>query len=334
MTMPAEWAPHVGTLMGFPHTTYDGDVPLFVARQAWGNVARAIAAFEPVTMAVHQEDLGELHGQLSGVVAPFVVDLDDAWLRDSGPTFVADAEKRVAVDWTFNGWGNQHWATWQHDAALGGVLGAAFGDVVRPSALVNEGGGIEVDGAGLLVVTETVQLDPHRNGAWSKTGVETELMAQLGVDTPIWIPRGLAGDYGEFATRGHVDLVVKFIAPSVALVHRQTNPDHPDASLFSEVASLLSARGVDVIPLDGPTRVDVDGALCDWSYVNCYPTNGGLIVGTFDDPADDGAIATLSEAFPGRTISTVDARVLFSLGGGVHCITQQIPLLEEPPCAP
>ncbi len=329
MTMPAEWQPHSSTIMGFPHTTYDGEVTLEIARQAWGSVARAISHFEPVTMVVHESDRAALDESLLGIVQPLEVELDDAWLRDSGPTFVVDHGELHAVDWTFNGWGNQDWANWHHDAKLGKFLGDHFGAHVRSSTLVNEGGGIEVDGAGLLVVTETVQLDPERNRRWSKSEVNAELMEQLGVDTPIWIPRGLAGDYGPFATRGHVDLVVKFVAPGVALVHRQQNRDHPDFALFHEVAHLLEARGVEVIALDGPRRVEANGSLCDWSYVNCYPTNGGLIVGTFNDEADEAAIATLSRAFPGREISTVDAQVLFRLGGGVHCITQQIPVAEE-----
>jgi len=333
MTMPAEWQPHVGTIMGFPHTTYGSDIALADARTAWGSVAKAIARFEPVTMVVHPSDRAALDDQLHGIVQPVEVALDDAWLRDSGPTFVVDDQRLLAIDWTFNGWGAQDWSSWHHDAALAKFLASHLGTAVRSSALVNEGGGIEVDGSGLLVVTETVQLDPHRNGTWSRSSVEAELIEQLGVQAPIWLPSGLAGDYGPFATRGHVDLVVKFVAPRVALVHRQQNPDHPDFELFPLVSAILAARGVEVLPLDGPQRIEVDGALCDWSYVNCYPTNGGLIVGTFGDDADDQAIATLEMAFPGREIATVDARVLFSLGGGVHCITQQIPLTQEPSCA-
>jgi agmatine deiminase len=285
-------------------------------------------------MVVHPHDLEAWADQLFGVVQPLPVAIDDAWLRDSGPTFVVRDGQLHAVHWVFNGWGAQAWASWENDANVGAVLGEHFDATVHRSTLVNEGGGIEVDGAGLLVVTETVQLDPGRNGTSSKREVSAEFMAQLDVEEPIWIPRGLAGDYGPFATRGHVDLVVKFIAPAVALVHRQTNPDHPDFPLFREVATILESRGVTVIALDGPRRVDVDGALCDWSYVNCYPVNGGLIVGTFDDPADEQALSTLSDSFPGRTVTAVDARVLFSLGGGVHCITQQVPSEEELPCVP
>jgi agmatine deiminase len=329
MTMPAEWQPHAGTIMGYPHTTYDGEVSLDVARAAWGAVAQAIQRFEPVTMVVHPDDRAVFDRDLGSSVQGIEVPLDDAWLRDTGPTFVVREGKLHAVDWTFNGWGAQDWADWQHDAELARFLSSHFGAPASSSTLVNEGGGIEVDGAGLLVVTETVQLDPHRNGSWTKRQVEVELMAQLGVDEPIWIPRGLAGDYGPFATRGHVDLVVKFIAAGVALVHRQTNPNHPDYELFGEVSRLLEARGVEVIPLNGPTRIDLNGSLCDWSYVNCYPTNGGLIVGTFNDDADDAAMATLAETFPGRELAPVDASVLFSLGGGVHCITQQIPSVKE-----
>ncbi len=327
MHLPAEWERHSHTWMGFPRTTYGASTSLTDARTAWANVARAIAPFEPVRMVVHPENRDEFTALLGDVVEPLFLEIDDAWLRDTGPTFVVGDGELIAVDWTFNGWGGQAWASWSHDARVARAI-AEFqlpsGSIVH-SPLVNEGGGIEVDGAGLLVLTETVQLDPGRNPGWSRDDVAREMSAQLGTDEPIWIPHGLAGDYGEFATRGHVDLVVKFCAPGIALVHHQENPDHPDFGYFSVVEKLLKDRGVEVIALPGPKTVTVDDELCDWSYVNCTLVNGGLIVGTYDDPADDRAMEILSEAFKGRTIIPVDARTLFSLGGGVHCITQQVP---------
>ncbi len=90
--------------------------------------------------------------------------IDDAWLRDSGPTFVLDDDGRLgAVDWIFNGWGARSWARWDHDALVAGAVGEAAAAAPIVSTLVNEGGGILVDGQGTVVVTQTVQLDPFRN---------------------------------------------------------------------------------------------------------------------------------------------------------------------------
>lgn len=42
-------------------------------------------------------------------------------------------------------------------------------------------------------------------------------------------------------------------------------------------------------------------------------------------PQDDAALAVLGAALPGRTVVGVPTPVLAYGGGGVHCITQQLP---------
>jgi agmatine deiminase len=49
----------------------------------------------------------------------------------------------------------------------------------------------------------------------------------------------------------------------------------------------------------------------------------------FDDPNDDAAAAVLARSYPGREIVRVDARAIFECGGGVHCITQQVPAAQR-----
>jgi agmatine deiminase len=53
-----------------------------------------------------------------------------------------------------------------------------------------------------------------------------------------------------------------------------------------------------------------------------------VIACSFDDPADEEAVALLSSAYPGRDVVTVDARPLFARGGGIHCITQHQPVVR------
>jgi len=323
--MPAEWEIHRRTWMAFPVTAY-GARDAGSARRAWSEVARTIAEHEPVSMLVRPEDHSAARELLADSVEIVPAELDDAWARDIGPTFVRDASgAKVAIDWRFNGWGAQGWARWQNDDRAAQVIAEAAGVRAVRSEFVNEGGGIEVDGAGRLVVTETVQRDPHRNPGRSREELEAEFRTRLGVTSITWLTRGLHGDYLEFGTRGHVDLLVKFVAPGVAVYHRQSNPAHPDAAVSEEIAAALADAGIEAVPLVAPSRLDVDGRLCDWSYVNCYLANGVVVLGTYDDPADDAAASTLSDLLPGRKVVRVDARPLFALGGGVHCITQQEP---------
>jgi agmatine deiminase len=63
----------------------------------------------------------------------------------------------------------------------------------------------------------------------------------------------------------------------------------------------------------------------DYSYINHYLVNGGVILCGFDDANDYLAVETLKQVYPDRKIVLVDARALFARGGGIHCITQQQP---------
>ncbi|MEU2083328.1 agmatine deiminase family protein [Streptomyces albus] len=332
--MPPEWAPHERTWMAWPgqNPTFDSAETLAEARTAWATVARAVRRFEPVTMVANPEDVAEAREQLGTGIEVVGRPLDDAWMRDIGPTFVVENGRSAAVDWTFNGWGAQEWARWEQDRLIGAYVAQRAGVPVRSSRLVNEGGGIHVDGQGTVLLTETVQLGPERNPGWTREQVEAEIHAQLGTRKAIWLPRGLTADYGPFGTRGHVDLVAAFAAPGVVVAHTQPDPAHPDHEVCKETVGLLrsatDARGrkLEVVELPAPTVTHTeDGEPVDYSYVNHYLCNGGVVLCGFADPRDEHAAGIFRRLFPRRTVTLVDARTVFAAGGGIHCITQQQP---------
>jgi len=343
--MPAEWEPHDRTWMAWPAGGYalgDTEREAQVTRNAWASVANAIVPFEPVTMLVPADDVAIATSFLDERINIVTAKLDDAWMRDIGPTFVRTTGKTVsAVNWVFNGWGAQDWASWKNDNLVAPTVAGATSVSVIASPLVNEGGGIHVNGAGTILLTETVQLDPGRNPDWSKKDVENELRRTLGVQRFIWFPRGLTRDYDEFGTRGHVDIVACFSDENTVLFHSQRNAEHPDFWISNEVRRILrewakkwQKRDADGEPIGPPLRVigipapdilrDDDGWV-DYSYINHYVCNGAVIMCTFDDPNDAVARRLLKRAYPGRKIIGVDARAIFARGGGIHCITQQQP---------
>lgn len=338
--MPPEWARHERTWMAWPSAGYtlgetedDGDV----ARGTWAAVARAVAGFEPVVLVADPSasDLARTWVGRGGPTAHGVevleAPLDDAWMRDIGPTFVVGAGGVLgAVDWVFNGWGGQGWARWERDAVIGALVAEQTGAEHVRSELVNEGGAIHVDGLGTVLLTETVQLDPGRNPGLTRADVEAELARTIGATTCLWLPRGLTRDYDELGTRGHVDIVATFSSPGVVLLHWQGDPAHPDHEVSVELEGLLSsardARGepLEVVRVPAPKVLDDDRGWVDWSYVNHLVVNDGVVACTFDDPRDDGSLAILGRAYDRRVVG-VDARPLFERGGGIHCITQQQP---------
>jgi agmatine deiminase len=295
-------------------------------------VANAIARFEPVTMLVDTRDLELARRYLEPSVAIVETTLDDAWMRDIGPTFVLD-ERGVlgSVEWVFNGWGQQSWAKWANDSVVNHQITTLAGAQPLPSTLVNEGGAIHVDGLGTVLVTESVQLDPFRNPDLDKAAVEAELARTIGATHVVWLPRGLTRDAEEFGTRGHIDIVATVASPGHLLVHRQDDPAHPDYAVSRELIDVLRAstdaagKSWTITEMPAPKTVRDDDGWVDYSYINHVVVNGGVIGCAFADDNDAQAQALLAEAYPGRRVVMIDARPIFAGGGGVHCITQQQP---------
>ncbi len=334
-TMPAEGAPQDLVWMAFPSEGYslgDTEEAKDEARSTWAAVAHAILEFEPVRMVVDPDERAVAKRYLSTDVEIIEAPLNDAWMRDIGPTFVHAADGSVAgVDWVFNGWGAQDWAEWDLDQKIGAFVADRAGVPIVSSPLVNEGGGIQVDGEGTVLVTETVQLDPGRNPGISKATVEAELARTIGTSHVVWLPRGLTRDSERFGTRGHVDIVAAITSPGRLLLHTQGDESHPDYIVCQQIRAALeqthdaAGRAWEIIEMPAPaTLTDAEGFV-DYSYINHLVVNGGVIACSYADAHDATAAAILAEQYPGRRVVTVDARPLFERGGGIHCITQQQP---------
>lgn len=338
--MPAETAPHERTWMAFPAegpTLGDTAAEREEGYATWTAVAHAVAEFEPVTMLVDPAEVARARRMLSRDIDIVEAPVDEFWMRDSGPTFVVDDERPDvlgAVDWIFNGWGAPEWAQWRNAAEHARVVAGAVGAELVSSTLVNEGGGIHVDGEGTVLLTDTVQLDPRRNPYADRQRVEAEMARTIGATKAVWLPRGLTRDYDDFGTNGHVDIVATIVSPGRLLLHDQRDPGHPDHGVTRELRSHLAGqtdaagRRFEIIDLPAPATLRDDEGFVDWSYVNHLVTNDGVVACGFgEERADAAARGILADAYPGRRVVTVDARPLFDRGGGIHCITQQQPRL-------
>ncbi len=336
--MPSETARHDRTWMAFPRegaTLGEGEAWRETGYAAWTAVAHAIAEFEPVSMVVDPSERDRARRMLGSHIEQIEAPLDEFWMRDLGPTFVVDDERPGAlgaVDWIFNGWGDHEWSEWKKSAEIARLIAAHTGAELVSSLLVNEGGGIHVDGEGTVLLTETVQLDPRRNPYADRARVEAEMARTIGATKAVWLPRGLTRDYQEFGTSGHVDIVATIASPGVLLLHRQPNPEHPDHQVMRDLRANLAeatdaaGRRFTILDLDAPTQIRDDEGFVDFSYVNHLVVNGGVIACGFgDEKADAAAGDVLQQAYPGRKIVMVDSRPIFARGGGVHCITQQQP---------
>lgn len=329
LRMPAEWDPHAGTWIAWPcRESLWGD-RLLHARVVHAAVARAVAAFEPVTMLTRPEDRAEAAFACGRAVKIVPMALDDSWLRDTGPSFLTDGQGGVAgVHWTFNGWGGRY-RPHDTDARLGAEILRLVGARIYESQLVLEGGAIHVDGDGTLMATEQCLLNENRNPMFDVKEVEEHLIFQLGVRKIVWLGEGLTDD----ETDGHIDNIAAFAGPGRVLLATCADPDDPDHAILEDNRNRLlherdaHGRPFEIIDLPLPTRPEHPrGGRLVASYINFYLVNGGVIAPAFGDPNDSVAAEILKRAFPDRQVVQVAASDLIYGGGGIHCITQQQPV--------
>jgi agmatine deiminase len=301
---------------------------LAAARQAYAEVAKAIVAFEPVTMIAQPELTAEASLQCGQGVSILPLEHDDAWVRDTAPTFVRNPEGLLAgIDWRFNGYGERS-PDYADDAALAEKICRRLKLPRFEAPIVLEGGAIHVDGEGTGLICAASVLDPRRNPGRSQAEIEAVLRDHLGLDTVIWLAQGLIDD----ATGGHVDNLACFARPGVVLALSGGDEDDANRPILEDnltrLRSARDARGreLEVIEIQQPAaRYREDGTRLTASYINFYLANGAIVVPIFDDPMDAAAFHAIQAAFPDRQIVEIEAGDLIYGGGGIHCITQQQP---------
>ena len=191
--------------------------------------------------------------------------------------------------------------------------------------MILEGGSITVDGNGLLATTRQCLLDPSRNPGMDRAEIEQELRRRLGAETVIWLGNGLVEDAD---TDGHVDNVAAFIGQGRVLIQAFPDVADPNHEAMEENRAALASAGVTVEEMNLMSRIErADGDPVAVPYMNFYFVNGGVIVpvGGVDPEMDREALQELSGLLPDREVVGIDGRVLALGGGGIHCITQQVP---------
>jgi len=344
--MPAEWAPHRATWIVWPHNRSDWPGKLGPVDWCYVELVRRLTPAEPVAI-VFRTATEERHalGRLSrtgvdlGRVEPHRFPTNRSWIRDAGPTFVTRpgdqglAPEVALVDWRFNAWAK--YDDWAHDNRLPARIARAMhlrrftARTPEGRRIVLEGGCIDVNGQGAALVTEECLLDQvvqARNPGLGRDDTERALRDHLGVDTVIWLGRGIAGD----DTHGHVDDIARFVAPRTVVAATEADPrDVNHAPLAENLTRLRRARlhgeRLTVVPIPMPGPLWFGKQRLPASYLNFYVANGLVLVPTFNDPADRVALNRLAALFPDREVIGIHAVDLVLGLGTLHCATLQEP---------
>jgi agmatine deiminase len=337
LRMPAEWERHDATWIAWPHHEPDWPGKLAPIPWVYGEIVRVLHRHERVEILCHDEQVRddarvvlEAHGVAPAGYRLHIVPNDRVWLRDSAPTFVHDDRGRVAlVNWRFNAWAK--YDNYQRDERVGQAI-AGLTDLprivpLRPDTgqpVVLEGGGIEANGEGLLLVTEEWLLSDVqvRNPGLSRDDYERIFRDYLGVRQTVWLGEGCVGD----DTHGHVDDIARFVAPDVVVLAHEEDPsdeNHRRSSDNLRRLELVAGDALRVVTLPYPRPVYMNGERLPASYANFYIANGVVIVPTFNDRNDRLALNTLGSLMPDREVVGIHAVDLVWGLGTLHCLSQQ-----------
>jgi agmatine deiminase len=328
---PAEWEPHAGTWLAWPHKpeTWPGKFEPIPA--VWQTLVRTLAEFEPVHVcaggAAVMAQAREMVGNIPNVTLHDIA-TNDVWARDHGPMFLSgDAKLEPAlIDWEYNAWGGKY-PPFDLDNAVPKQVAALTGRRVYTPGIIMEGGAIDGNGAGTILTTEPCLLNPNRNPTLSREQIEQYLVDYACARKILWIGGSVEGD----DTDSHIDELARFVGPHTVVAALESDPNdvnyEPLQENFRLLQTLSDADGhpLEVIPIPMPRALYFDDQRLPACYLNFYIANGVVIVPTFNDPADEIALGTLGRLFPVRQIRGIEAIDLVWGLGAFHCITQQQP---------
>jgi agmatine deiminase len=342
--MPAEWETHCATWLAWPHHPTDWPGKLNTIRWVYSEIVRKIAAGETVRLLVRSKDEGrsaarylERAGANAAAVEFIVHPTDRGWMRDSGPLFVRRQVGRkletAIVQFHFNAWAK--YADWRKDRRVPEVAAERlakrlFDAQAGGREFIVEGGGIEVNGRGTLIVTEECYLHPTvqvRNPGLDRAGFEAALRHWLGVSNVFWLAKGPGGD----DTHGHIDDICRFVnARTVVLIREDSPADvnyRPLAENWERMADMRLEDGSkpEVVALPMPAPLFFAGDRLPASYANFYISNAAVIVPTFNDPNDRVALGILGELFRDRPVVGIHCVDMILGFGSLHCLSQQQP---------
>jgi agmatine deiminase len=332
---PAEWERHRATWLSWPHNVETWPDCLPAVRATFAKFVRALAPHEAVEIGVAGDAMEEI---ARNAIRAAGADPDrnvrfhrypttDAWCRDHGPIFVVKQDgSRALCDFQFDNWGRKY-PGWELDDAVPRHVEKILGLPRFSSEVVLEGGGIDGDGQGTVLTTESCLLNPNRGSGRTRDAMERVLAEFLGARHVIWLGDGIEGD----DTDGHVDDIARFVANGVVVAARCDDASDANFAPLAEnrrrLASAHDVRGraLTVVDLPMPPRIEVAGHRSPASYANFYLANGVALVPVFEAKSDARALAILREVLPDREIVAIPCTELVSGFGAIHCVTQQEP---------
>ena len=333
--LPAEWYVQDAVMLTWPHEQTDWLHIIKQVEPVYLELAKQITAKQQLVIVCDNQPLQESISQLLeqnqidlSKVHFVVCPTDDTWARDHGPITLVDGQGQVlALDYVFNGWGNKFSAA--KDNQINQHVFTKFQVENQVQNFVLEGGGIEVDGNGCLMVTSECLLNPNRNPDYSQADIEQVLMQRFGCSKTLWLDFGaLDGD----DTDAHIDTLARF-APNNSIVYQGCDNSEDShyaglAKMQSQLSQFTNAQGqaYKLYQLPWPAaQYSKEGDRLPATYANFLIINGAVLLPVYGVEQDQQAIKTMQQAFTGYEIIPINCRPIIEQFGSLHCITMQLP---------
>lgn len=336
--MPAEWEKQESIILSYPlnpETWVDCRESM---ERAYANFVAAISQYERVIINCSDDAQNQAMDSFADAGAdclqisflPF--ETNDAWCRDHGPVFLKNPtlSSKAILDFDYNSWGGK-FPPWDLDDAVPWRIAEELDILHFHIPYIIEGGALELNGAGTLLTTESVMLNPNRNPNFTKSKAEHVLMESLGVDQVLWLNSGLVGD----DTDGHIDTLTRFFRKDAVLSSLDSHADSPNYHTlkknFDDLQHMRLHDGskIEVVPLPCPDPIYPENwreEVLPASYANFLIINHAVLVPTYrQDRNDNAAVSVIAQAFPDRDIVPLDCYDIVLEGGALHCLTQQVP---------
>lgn len=326
--IPAEWEKQKEIWMQWP-LDYEPEL-----RSVFAKIISVITTYEDLHLFVESQRmqnsvrqmLDEAGADISRVTF-HLAQYDNCWLRDNGPVYVTDKSFLWLQDWGFNGW-NKNFGKdtlyLQDDkipSRINKVLGLKYED---KNSYILERGNMEANGSDTIILNWDCQKD--RNPGWTKADTDSMFKKAFGVKNIIWVE----GHDPLDGTTGHIDGIARFINETTIGVIEVA--DKSAESYPGEIANIekfvneAESLGFTIERFRIPGFVSYRGQELAASYMNYLVGNGFVAAMAFGNTAwDNEAKARLERLYPGRTVHMINVNELWIKGGGIHCVTNDVP---------
>ena len=337
--MPAEWEKQKSTLIGWPYNEEDWPDRFHNIPKIFGQIISSLSKSQNVKVLIKEKNskkdivpiLKRYKSKLNNIYF-IVCKTDRVWLRDSGPIFLKGSQgKKILSNWKFNGWAK--YKNHKNDNRINTLIKKHYkSEIIKPhyknKHIVLEGGAIDVNGKGLLLTTKECLLSKiqQRNSHLKKSDYNKIFNKYFGVDTVIWLNKGIEGD----DTHGHVDDIARFVDHDKIFLAYEKNKKDKNYKKLNENLKILKkniSNGINLkiekIPM--PKPIYINKTRVPASYLNFYISNKFILLPIFNDAKDKYVIKIFKRQFKGRRIIPINCSDLIWGFGAIHCLTQQEP---------